>query len=156
MSWDAPFKAPEPGVGIGLSKLAFKEESGRQEVIEEMKKLADGLQQLGNQARKDSKDVLDYLWLSVCEEAAEVDQVNCRLVVLKDDVGDATPLSKLHNINNLAEGAVKARWGVWRQGSWGRWRRWGMLSPSLTLGWGMSPTSWERLKRAIEGLPRIP
>jgi hypothetical protein len=61
MSWDTFFEALEPGVGLELSQLTFEEASGRQEVIEELKKLVDGLQKLGNQARKDSKDVLDYL-----------------------------------------------------------------------------------------------
>ncbi len=108
MSWDTSYEAPELGVGLGLSQFTFEEASGRQEVIEELQKLAVGLQKLGDQARKDSKDVLDYLWLSVREVADEVDQVNRRLGVLHDDVGDATPLSELHNINNLAEGVVEA------------------------------------------------
>jgi hypothetical protein len=93
MPWDDPYEPPEPEVG---------------EVIEEMKRLADGLQKLGDQARKDSKDVLDYVWLSVCEVANEVDHVNRQLNVLKDNVGDVTPLSELHNIDDLAEGVVEA------------------------------------------------
>ena len=109
MSWDTLYEAPEPGVGLELSQFAFEEASGRQEVIEELKKLAVGLQKLSDQAHKDSKDVLDYLWLSVCEVADEVDQVNRCLGVLRDDVSDAaTPLRKLHNIDSLAEGVVKA------------------------------------------------
>jgi hypothetical protein len=43
MSWDASFEAPDPGVGIGLSQFTFDETSGRQEVIEELKKLEDNL-----------------------------------------------------------------------------------------------------------------
>ena len=39
--------------------------------------------------------------------ADEVDQVNRQLIVLRDNVGDVTPLSKLHNIDDLTEGVVK-------------------------------------------------
>ena len=77
-------------------------------MIEELKRLVDGLQKLGNQARKDSKDAVDYLWLSVREVADEVDQVNRHLIELRDDVGDVTPLSELHNIDDLAEGVIEA------------------------------------------------
>ena len=108
MSWDTSFEAPELGVGLGLSQFAFEEASRRQEVNKELKKLADGLQKLGDQACKDSKDVLNYLWLSVHEVANKVNQVNSRLCVLQDNVGDATPLSELYNIDDLAEGVVKA------------------------------------------------
>jgi len=39
--------------------------------------------------------------------ADEVDQVNCQLIVLRDNVGDITPLSELHNIDDLTEGVVE-------------------------------------------------
>ena len=123
MSWDTSFEAPEPGVGIGLSQFAFEEVSGCQEVIKaELKKLVDRLQKLGDQARKDSKDVLNYLWLSVREVADEVDQVNCHLFVLRDNVGDATSLRKLHSIDGLAEGVVEAlgRMGAEELGEMGK------------------------------------
>jgi hypothetical protein len=99
MPWDDPYEPPEPEVG---------------EVIEEMKRLADGLQKLGDQARKDSKDVLDYVWLSVCEVADEVDHVNPQLNVLKDDVGDVTPLSSYTTLTTWLKGSSKRR-GSWRR-----------------------------------------
>jgi hypothetical protein len=105
MPWDDPYEAPEPGLD---SKFDFEETIGCQEMTEELKRLADGLQKLGNQARKDSKDAVDYLWLSVREVADEVGRVNGQSIVLKDDVGDVTPLSELHNIDDLAEGVVEA------------------------------------------------
>jgi hypothetical protein len=105
MPWDDPYEAPEPGVD---SNAEFGETIDRQEIIEELKRLANGLQKLGDQARKDSKDAMEYLWLSVREVADEVDRVNSQLIVLKVDVGDITPLSELHNIDNLAEGIVEA------------------------------------------------
>ena len=43
------------------SKIDVGETIGRQEMFEELKRLADGLQKLGNQARKNSKDAVDYL-----------------------------------------------------------------------------------------------
>jgi hypothetical protein len=106
MPWDDPYEAPEPGVD---STAEFGETIlDRQEIIRELKRLADGLQKLGDQARKDSKDAMEYLWLSVREVADEVDRVNSQLIVLKGDVGDITPLSELHNIDDLAEGVVEA------------------------------------------------
>jgi hypothetical protein len=105
MPWDDLYEAPEPGLD---TKFDFEETIGRQEMIEELKRLAEGLQKLGDQARKDSKDAVDYLWLSVREVADEVGRVNSQLIVLKDDVGDVTPLSELHNIDDLAEGVVEA------------------------------------------------
>ena len=74
------------------SKAEFGETIDRQEITKELKRLSDGLQKLGDQARKDSKDFMDYLWLSVREVADEVDRVNSQLIVLKGDVGDITPL----------------------------------------------------------------
>ena len=105
MPWDDPYEALEPVLD---SKIDVGETIGHQEMIEELKRLADGLQKLGDQARKDSKDAVDYLWLSVCEVADEVDRVNRQLIVLMDDVGDVTPLSELHNIDDLTEGVVEA------------------------------------------------
>ena len=104
---------------MGLSQFAFEEASGWQEVIEELQKLAVGLQKLGDQARKDSKDVLDYLWLSVREVAGEVDQVNRRLGVLQDDVGDATLLSELHNIDEIGWGGGRGAGTCGRGGAGG-------------------------------------
>ena len=53
--------------------------------------------------------------------ADEVDQVNRHLCVLRDNVSNATPLSELHNIDDLAEGVVKAlgRVGVGELGKMG-------------------------------------
>jgi hypothetical protein len=47
MLWDDLYEAPEPGLD---SKFDFEETIGRQEMIEELKRLADGLQKLGDQA----------------------------------------------------------------------------------------------------------
>ena len=105
MPWDDPYEAPAPGLDF---KMDDGETIGRHEMMDELKRLSDGLQKLGDQARKDSKDAVDYLWLSVHEVAAEVGQVNSQLIVLKDDVGDVAPLSELHNMNDLAEGVVEA------------------------------------------------
>ena len=70
--------------------------------------LGDALQEVGYQARQDSKDVLDYIWLSIKELINVLKGLHRRSALIRADVGDVDPLSKQHNVDDLSEGVLEA------------------------------------------------